>query len=98
MEIKMKNKVLSSLLFYFFLGAEAFAASGTGGGDFLATLNTVQNWVKAASVVLAFILIVIGGLRIGNGEEKATTAGARLLCAGVFIGCAGWFVSNLIPY
>ena len=65
----MKNKVLTSLLFYFFLGAEAFAASGTGSGDFLATLNTVQNWVKAASVALAFILIVIGGLRTEKRKQ-----------------------------
>lgn len=95
----MKTKFLS-IYFTFLLGCHEVlaASSAAGSADFLATLNTVQTWVKAAAVVLAFILIVIGGLRIGNGEEKATTAGARLLCAGIFIGCAGWFVSELIPY
>lgn len=95
-----KLKSLSALFTLLSLQVtQALAGSlSAGGTSALEILNTVEGWVKTGSVSIALILMVIGGLKIANGDEKATTAGARLLIGGIFIGCAGWFVSEMIPY
>lgn len=93
------KKLINLLSFIALYSPFAFAASGSAGtGSFLDTLNTVKGWVFSGSSVIMIILVVIGGVKIANGDEKASSAGGRYLIAGIFIGCAGWFVSQLIPY